>query len=59
METRLRRTSLFALYQTSIVLGIALLPVALLARCVGVRLPVGRLIERLGAAYEAAAEDEE
>ena len=57
MEARLRRTSLFALYQTSIVLGIALLPVALLARRVGVQLPVGELVDRLGTAYEAAAEE--
>lgn len=57
MEARLRRTSLFALYQTSIVLGIALLPVALLARRVGVQLPVGELIDRLGTAYETAAEE--
>jgi len=57
MEVRLRRMSLFALYQTSIVLGIALLPVAFLARQVGVRLPVGELIDRLGSAYEATAEE--
>ena len=57
MEARLRRTSLFALYQLSIVLGIALLPVAILARQVGVRLPLGELIDRLGAAYEATAEE--
>ena len=57
METRLRRTSLFALYQMSIVLGIALLPVALLARRVGVELPFGAFIDRLGAAYETAAEE--
>ena len=57
METRLRRAGLFALYQTSIVLGIALLPVALLARQVGVRLPVGKVIDRLGSAYRAATEE--
>ena len=57
MEARLRRTSLFALYQMSIVLGIALLPVAILARQVGVRLPLGELVDRLGAAYEATAEE--
>jgi len=57
MEARLRRTSLFALYQTSIVLGIALLPVAILARQVGIRLPVGELIDRLGSAYEATTEE--
>ena len=57
MEARLRRTSLFALYQMSIVLGIALLPVALLARRVGVEVPVGTVIERLGSAYETSAEE--
>lgn len=57
METRLRRTSLFALYQMSIVLGIALLPVALLARRVGVELPFGAFVDRLGAAYETATEE--
>jgi hypothetical protein len=53
MQARLRRTSLFALYQTSIVLGIALLPVAILARRAGIQVPLGDLIDRLGDAYEA------
>lgn len=57
MEARLRRTSLFALYQMSIVLGIALLPVALLARRVGVEVPFGAFIDRLGTAYQAATEE--
>ena len=48
----IQRATLFALYQASIVFGIVLLPVALLARRGGVTLPVGRLVERLGRAYE-------
>ena len=54
MEGRLYRTGLFALYQMSIVLGIALLPVAILARRVGVQFPMGTVVERLGDAYERA-----
>lgn len=50
----LQRATLFALYQTSIVLGIALLPVALLAQRGGVTLPIGRFVDRLGRAYEQA-----
>jgi len=46
------RACVFALYQFSIVLGIALLPVALVARQAGVPVPLGRLVERLGRAYE-------
>jgi len=49
-----QRATLFALYQTSVVLGILLLPLALLARRGGVTLPVGRLVARLGRAYENA-----
>jgi hypothetical protein len=55
METLVRRATLFALYQFSIVLGILLLPLALLARRAGVALPVHRLIERLGDAYQRTA----
>ena len=54
MVTRLYRASVFALYQFSIVLGITLLPVALVANRAGLPLPVGRLVERLGEAYERA-----
>lgn len=50
----LERATLFALYQTSIVLGIVLMPIALLARRGGVTLPIGRLVARLGRAYENA-----
>jgi hypothetical protein len=52
MASTAYRAGVFALYQLSIVFGIALLPVALLVRRVGVSLPLGRVIDRLGAAYE-------
>ncbi|WP_164974785.1 hypothetical protein [Halegenticoccus tardaugens] len=54
MIESLRRFTLFALYQTTVVVGILLLPVAVLARRAGVSLPVGRLIETLEAAYDDA-----
>jgi hypothetical protein len=44
----------FALYQFSIVLGITLLPVALVAKRAGIPFPIGRLVERLGEAHEKA-----
>jgi hypothetical protein len=53
MATAVYRAGVLALYQFSILLGIALLPVALLARRVGVSLPVDRIADRLGAAYTA------
>lgn len=46
------RGLLLALYQLSILTGILLLPVALLARRAGLRLPVDRVVQRLGDAYE-------
>ncbi|SDM79250.1 hypothetical protein SAMN04487949_2609 [Halogranum gelatinilyticum] len=48
------RVSLFALYQFTVVVGIVLLPVALMARQLGVELPLSRVLERLGRAYENA-----
>lgn len=50
----LYRATLFALYQFSIVAGIILLPLAVIARRGGITLPVGRLIERLERAYDNA-----
>jgi hypothetical protein len=55
MVTRLYRAFVFALYQFSIVVGITFLPLALVAKRAGVPLPLGRLVERLGDAYERAA----
>jgi hypothetical protein len=54
IETAYRGT-LLALYQFSILLGILLLPVALVARQAGLRMPMDRVIERLDEAYENAA----
>ena len=51
MASRLYRAFVFALYQLSIVAGIALLPIALATNRVGLTLPVGRVVSRLGDAY--------
>lgn len=56
MAQRLYRATLLVLYQLSIALGIALLPIALLTRRVGLPIPIHRVVQRLGAAYEKAAE---
>jgi hypothetical protein len=55
MESKLYNATVFALYQFSVVLGIVLLPIALAARRAGVELPIHRMIDRLGSAYENAA----
>jgi hypothetical protein len=55
MLDRTTRLALFTLYQSALALGIALLPVALLARRAGVTLPVRRLVERTEQAYKARA----
>lgn len=53
MKARLRRTTLFALYQLSVTVGIVLMPVALLTRKVsGMSIPIHRIIEELGDAYQ-------
>lgn len=54
MITTLRRASLFALYQLTVLTGIALLPLAVLARQFGVTLPIGRIVGAVGSAYEHA-----
>jgi hypothetical protein len=56
MEARLYRAFVFALYQLSLVLGIALMPFALAARRVGVPVPVHRVVTRLGSAYDRAVD---
>jgi hypothetical protein len=48
----MQRATVFVLYQLSLLAGIALLPVALLMRRVGVSLPVHRVVDRLETAYE-------
>ncbi|USZ68842.1 hypothetical protein NGM10_03680 [Halorussus salilacus] len=55
MPTRLRRATLFALYQLSVAISICLLPLAVAAKQAGIPLPVHRVVNRLGRAYDAAA----
>lgn len=52
MLARLSRLVLFGAYQLSIAIGIVLLPVALVARRLGIPIPMHRAIAALGAAYE-------
>jgi hypothetical protein len=54
MESRLVRTTLFALYQLSLLIGIVMMPIALVTRQVGFTPPIHRLVARLGNAYERA-----
>jgi hypothetical protein len=58
MFERSTRFALFALYQTTVVLGILLMPVALLARRVGFSLPlrVGNAVQAIGDRYREHAE---
>jgi len=49
---RLYRATLFALYQITLFVGIALLPVALFTQRLGVRLPIDRAVLGLKTAYE-------
>lgn len=49
---RLYRTTLFTLYQLSLLAGIALLPLALVTQRLGVKLPVDRAVLGLKEAYE-------
>ncbi|WP_424019026.1 hypothetical protein ACOZ4N_06025 [Halorientalis pallida] len=58
METRLHSGLLFALYQLSLMLGIALMPVAFVTSRFGVNLPIHRMVDRLGAAYERTSAGE-
>lgn len=55
MLDRATRLALFTLYQSALAVGIALLPVAVLARRAGVTLPVRRLVECTEQAYKARA----
>ena len=55
MESQLYKTTVLAVYQLSLLLGILLFPVAMAADRLGVRLPVERLVTRLNDAYEQAS----
>jgi hypothetical protein len=56
MFAPLRRATLFALYQMSVLTGIFLLPVALVARRAGVPFPMHHVMQTIAKAYEEAAE---
>ena len=58
METRLHSGLLFALYQMTLVLGIALMPVAFVTSRFGFTLPIHRMVDRLGAAYDQSSDGE-
>lgn len=55
MTETLLRTGLFALYQFTLAVGIVMMPLALIARRAGVNLPMGRLIDTVGRAYQNTA----
>jgi hypothetical protein len=52
---RAYRATLLALYQLTLLAGIALMPLALLTERLGLRLPIHRAVRRLGDAYEQTA----
>ncbi len=54
MIAAVQRASIFALYQMSIAIGILLLPIALIARLLGITLPIHHVVDRLGEAYTDA-----
>ncbi|WP_170094717.1 hypothetical protein ACAH01_06875 [Halomicrobium sp. HM KBTZ05] len=54
MESQLYRGFVFALYQFSLLLGIVLLPIALLFGRMGLSLPIHRVVLRLEDAYAGA-----
>lgn len=55
MSRTIRRVTLLAIYQLTVLLGITLLPIALVTRQLGVPLPLGRAVDSAKTAYEAAA----
>ena len=54
---RIYRATLLALYQMTLLVGILLMPLALVTSKFGVRLPIDRAILRLKKAYEQTQED--
>jgi len=54
MDSQLYRGLVFALYQFSLLLGIVLLPVALVLGRMGVPLPIHKAVLRLENAYTGA-----
>jgi len=54
MESQIYRGFVFALYQFSLLLGIVLLPLALVLGRMGLSLPIHRVVLRLEDAYAGA-----
>jgi hypothetical protein len=58
MFDRIRTAALFGLHQATVAAGISLFPVAVFARQrLGINVPLGRLVETTGQAYEAVSEE--
>jgi hypothetical protein len=55
MIDRIKTAALFALYQTSIALGIVLLPLAMAFNKIGVTLPIHRVVGALEAALDESS----
>lgn len=53
MKTRLETLGLFVAYQLSLLTGLLLLPIAILARHVGITIPIHRLIDPVHDAYQS------
>lgn len=56
MFDRITRPVLFGAYQLALLVGVVLLPVALVVGRLGVTLPVHRPVQALSRAYERAAD---
>lgn len=56
MYTRVRQSVLFGLHQLTIAFGLLFLPLALLARQAGIRVPLHRFVKATGTAYERASQ---
>lgn len=54
MYARTKAATVFALYQLTVVAGLLLLPVAVIARQAGVPIPFDRALRRLATAHEEA-----
>ena len=52
MRSHVRRAVVFVLYQLRLLTGIIMLPLAVGVRQLGLTIPVHRVVERLGDAYE-------
>lgn len=57
MDSTLYRSTLFALYQISLIMAIVMLPLAVMTKQMGFTLPAHKPVDRFGSAYEQAAEN--